>query len=624
MFQNLPAMLQQSAEEHPDHEAQTYWQGDHWGSRSYRELWSEVLRLARGFRTLGIGPSDRVALIARTRPEWVTVDFAVLSLGAVTVPIYPSLTAEQVAYMLDDSGARVVIIEDEGQRPKVTGGCIVVAMEVEKDLDLMTLDRVKAQGVGESWGFHAPSVERDALATLVYTSGTTGVPKGVMLSHGNILSQVESVSTLLQTHPEFAIGERDLALSFLPLSHILERMVHACLLSRGVTIAYARSTDRLAEDIAHLKPTLMVSVPRVLEKIYARVESQMAHAPRVTQWIFLWARSVGRAHYRARLVGQVPWSLALRIRMADRLVYRKLRKALGGRLKFVISGGAPLIPEIGQLFFGAGVTIMEGYGLTETSPVITLNSPELPRYGTVGPPLPGVEIRIADDGEVLTRGGHVMKGYWHHPEATAAALADGWFHTGDIGEISTEGLLSITDRKKNMIVLSTGKNVAPTSVEQKLLLSPWIEQALVLGSGRKYVTALLSLDPEQVERWAELQGLGMLSSYEILNRRELYETVMTEVQRVTEGLAPFERPKQVRFFPRLLSEASGELTPSLKIKQQVVETRYQDLVEDMYAWDSESAQMIHAGSDHRKGFVRVAGAVLVGGALGLLMRIWLG
>ncbi len=634
-FDNLPSLLRYAAQTYQDLPAQQFKVASQWQQRTYRELWDEVCSVSDGLKALGVARGDRVALISRTRAEWVIADYAVMNLGAITVPIYPSLPSDQVGYILEDSGCQVAIVEDGAQAVKIPDGLTTIAFE-GRPRKCRSWLWLKETGLTEEFPTDQDFVPlpSDALATIVYTSGTTGRPKGVMLTHGNILANVSGFEALVQEYPDIAVGPGDVALSFLPLSHILERMAHAFELSRGITIAYAESVDTLASDLLEAHPTIMVAVPRVFEKVYAKVAEETAQESAMKRRVFQWAVNRGRRVYQLAEKGRpIPRLLARQRQIADRLVFKKVRDALGGRLRYVISGGAPLAREIGEFFYAMGVTIIEGYGLTETSPVLTVNPPDRPLYGSVGQPLSNVEIKIADDGEILARGPNVMKGYWNLPEETAAALQDGWFHTGDVGVMSADGRLTITDRKKSLLVLSTGKNVAPGLVETHLVLSPYIEQAVVVGDRKKFVGALLYLNPDHVGKWAQERQLAMASYDDLLNHPDLYTLIMGEVERVTAPLAAFERPKRVRFLPRELTEANGEVTPSLKIKVPVVLSHYGYLVEDLYAHERpdyappladepDPPPKVSAPALRSPPVVvDILGSVVLGALLGLLLRV---
>lgn len=563
-LENLVGMMDRTALNHSSHIAQIYKVEGEWRHRTYHELWQTVHHIAFGLMGRGIRTGDRVAIISRTRPEWVIADYGILSAGAVTVPIYPSLTAEQVAYIIEDAGVTTAFVENRDLAKKLPGSVVPILFDVTPQF--YTLDQLIAHGATQLPPDPHPkdALHRDTLATVVYTSGTTGPPKGVMLTHGNILSNIESIIAITDHYPVMKVQEDDLALSFLPLSHILERMTHGFLIATGTTIAYAQSIDTLADDLKAMHPTILVAVPRVFEKVYARIIGQVSETSKIKQTVFHWAIAVGRKKYRLmQQRRRVGFWLRAKLLIANRLVYQTLRAALGGRLRYIVSGGAPLTEEIGEFFYAVGFAIFEGYGLTETSPVLTMNRPDRVRYGTVGIPVPNVDIRIAEDGEILAKGPNVMQSYWNRPQDTAEALIDGWFHTGDIGHINPEGSLTITDRKKNLLVLSTGKNVVPAPVEQRLILSPLIEQAVLIGDGRKYVTALLYVPGQEALTWGKNHGYE-ISYREIIGLPEFREYLHQEIRRLTEDFAEFERPKRFAFLLNEMTEETGELTPSLK------------------------------------------------------------
>lgn len=585
--QNLVDLLSRAVGHDPSRVAQIYKVDGQWHRRTFQEFWDAIHHTALALRSLGIRPGDRVAIISHTRAEWVIADYAILALGAVTVPVYPSLKADMVEYILEDSGTRLVFAENHEQTAKIPPA--VPAVVFDRATDHQTLEQLLAKGATKpkypplTWD----AVTRETLATIVYTSGTTGLPKGVMLTHGNVLANIESIIALADEYPNhFKVRPDDVALSFLPLSHILERMTHGYLLASGATIAYAESIDTLADNLKDIRPTIMIAVPRVFEKVHARITGQVSESRRAKQMIFRWAIAAGQKKYRLELKERRPgMRLRLKLKIADRLVYRTLRQAMGGRLRLIVSGGAPLSQEIGEFFYAAGFAIYEGYGLTETAPVLTMNRPGHIRYGTVGMPVPNVELRIAPDGEILARGPNVMAGYWNLPEETEKALAGGWFHTGDIGQWNPDGSLSVTDRKKSLLVLSTGKNVAPAPIEQRLIVSSYIEQAVLVGDGRQYVTALLYVDPAHARKWAQERQILDLSYERVLALPDFQETLAHEIDRLTAGFAEFERPKRFLLLPQELTEDRGELTPSLKVKRNVVIAHYADFIDQLYHGD---------------------------------------
>ena len=555
---------------------------------------SELARRVRKLHTvlldLGIGPGDRVGLIADNGPHWPLIDFATLTTGAVLVPVYPTLTPEQAAFILDDCGARMVFVEDSetlaglfeerDRMPSVERFVSIGAVgegvpEVETLTDLLT---AAAEPEPTDFERRARAVGADDLATLIYTSGTTGRPKGVMLTHGNIVSNVLAALEVIPFDGSFT------ALVFLPLSHSFERTVDYCYLRKGVAIAYAQSIDTLAENLAEVRPHVFVSVPRVYEKILARVQDGVASSSALKRRLFAWSVSIGKRALPDRLAGEAPRGLlGLQLRLADALVFGKIRARLGGRFEFAISGGAPLPPEVAEFFWGAGVRIFEGYGLSETSPVLTVNRPDSVRLGTVGPAIPVVELRIADDGEILARGPNIMRGYHGLPEETAAAIDDeGWFHTGDIGEFDEAWHLRITGRKKELIVNAYGKNIAPSPIENALKASPYIAHAVVIGDRRKFLSALLVPDFAALATWCGDNGIDVSDWETALDDEKVRNLFGFEVARVNEDLSRFQQVKAWELVPNDFSEAGGELTPTQKVKRRVVHEKYAGLIDGVY------------------------------------------
>lgn len=557
---------------------------------STAELVDGVRRLARALEKLGVGRGDRVALMADNGPHWPTIDFATLCRGAATAPIYPTLLPEQAAYIVADSGAKVVFVHRREQldgllarAAELPGVKRFVLIEGEAAAgEATTLAALLADGAdadAEAFEAHARSVEADELASLVYTSGTTGQPKGVMLTHGNFVSNVVTAMGLI----DFRDDQQ--ALAFLPLAHVFERMIDYCYFYKGVSIAYAESVQTVPQNMLEVRPHVFVSVPRVYEKLLARVQDAVASSPPLRRKMFEWALDVGRQSLPWALQEEhPPGALGLKLALANALVFRKIKARLGGRFEYAVSGGAPLAADIAEFFWAIGVPIYEGYGLTETSPVIAVNRPGAVKLGTVGPPISGIEVEIAADGEILTRGPHVMAGYWNKPDATAEVIdADGWFHTGDIGLIDEEGFLKITDRKKEIIVNAYGKNVAPAPIENALKSSRWIGQAVVIGDRRKYLSALLVPDFEALKGWAAEKGLGDKPSEELIREPALRELVAGEVETVNQDLAGYEQIVAWELLPQELTLEGGELTPTQKVKRRVVHDKYADAIEGMYA-----------------------------------------
>jgi long-chain acyl-CoA synthetase len=564
-----------------------------WTALSYRQLSEQVHAASVGLGELGLRDGDRVAILSENRPEWAIADYACLAARCTDVPIYPTLPARQAEYILRDSGAAALLVSSATQLEKALAirshlpalRHIVALDPGARAPDVLPFEELIACGRSAlarhpGWREHALRATPDDLATLIYTSGTTGDPKGVMLTHGNIASNVTTCVGL------FDFGQGDESLSFLPLSHIFERMFgHYSMFHAGVVINYAGSIDTVASDMQELRPTMMASVPRLYEKIYSRVLDSVRASPAPRRRIFAWARQVGETWVDRRLSGApIPSTLACQRWLADRLVFAKLRARTGGRIRFFISGGAPLSPEIARFFFAAGMPILEGYGLTETSPVMAVNTFGQTKLGTVGRPIPGVEVRIAPDGEIITRGPNVMRGYWGKPEATAEAVdPDGWFHTGDIGLLDAEGYLRITDRKKDLIVTAGGKNIAPQPIENLAKSSKYVSNAVMLGDRRPFPIMLLVPNPEPLKGWAARHGLPADDMERLLMMDEVQAKLEREVRRMLRDLAQFEMPKKFLMLARDFSVEGGELTPTLKVRRRIVEERHRGAIEALYA-----------------------------------------
>ena len=588
----LTGLYEDAVREHPRPDMFRHKRGDAWVTVSTEEFDRAVKECAAALIVHGVSAGDRVALLSENRLEWAVVDLAVMSVGAVLVPVYPTLLAQQVEFILADCAPVWVFCSTEQQLqklnriessvPSIRG---VVSFEPADRPNGLTLDRLRDLGQRnldsqrEEIQRRSQAVEPDDLATLIYTSGTTGEPKGVMLTHGNIVGNVKAGLSVLSVGPE------DTCLSFLPLSHILERMAgHYLMIGAGASITYAQSVETVAADMGEVRPTVMVSVPRLYEKIYARVLENAVSSGGLKRKIFEWARSVGGEWTDAKVEGRpVPATIEIQRKIGDALVFKKLRARTGGKLRFFVSGGAPLSKEIAEFFFSAGLPILEGYGLTETSPVISVNTFEKFRPGTVGPPVPGVEVRIADDGEILTRSPFVMKGYWNRPDATAETIVDGWLHTGDIGHVDDDGFVHITDRKKDIIVTAGGKNVAPQPIEGELKLDKHIAEAVVIGDRRRYLVALLVPNFESLENTARDKGIGTDDRTGLVNHPEIQKLFSSAVHAVNERLASFEQIKTFRVIDHEFTQDDGQLTPSMKVKRKVVAERYADLVESMYS-----------------------------------------
>ena len=563
-----------------------------WTPIGYRELAERVQDLSLGLRELGIGRGDRVAILSENRPEWAMTDYACLAARAADVPIYPTLPARQAEYILRDSGAVALVVSTAAQlekvravRPRLPALAHVIGIDPDTaGPDVLSFDTVLARGRAArdrhpEWRDAALEATPDDLATLIYTSGTTGDPKGVMLSHGNIASNVTTCVDL------FSFTAEDECLSFLPLSHIFERMFgHYCMFHAGVVINYAESIDTVPANMAEIRPHLMASVPRLYEKIYARVLDNVRTASPLRKRIFAWGRRVGEQWAELAIEKQpVPVGLQVQKVLADRLVFAKLRKRTGGRIRFFISGGAPLSREIARFFYAAGLPVLEGYGLTETSPVMAVNTFRHHRLGTVGRAIPEVEIRIAPDGEIVTRGPNVMCGYFNKPDATAEAIdEDGWFHTGDIGMLDEDGFLSITDRKKDLIVTAGGKNIAPQPIENLAKSSKFVATAVMIGDRRPFPVMLVVPNATQVKGWVEHKGLPDGELEQLLGLPEVQQKIEREVRMMLRDLAQFEMPKKLLLLSREFTVESGELTPTLKVRRRIVEERHRVAIEALY------------------------------------------
>jgi long-chain acyl-CoA synthetase len=566
--------------------AQLYRVNGEWQPISSPGFGRNVARVAHSLHKWGIGKGDRVAILSENRPEWTTADFAALLLGAVTVPIYATLTAEQTVALLSDSGARLLFLSSQLQVEKIAAVLgqtrieRVVIMDSAADASRLTVPCVEmgaltAQGPQQlepALEAVARAVQPDDLATLIYTSGTTGTSKGVMLTHGNMAS---NISCSLQG---FGIDAGEIMLSFLPLSHVTARHVDLAMLYHGVTLAYCPFMDHLPTAFVEVKPTICVAVPRVYEKIYQQTERTATGFAK--RRAYQWALSVGKSHREPILAGQTPTSHDWRL--ADRLVFSRIRAGLGGKVKTFISGGAPLGRELAEWYAAVGIRIHEGYGLTETSPVIAVNTPEHHRIGTVGRVLSNLEVRIAEDGEILVRGPSVFKGYWNRPDETEQAFVDGFFKTGDIGDLDADGYLSVTDRKKDLIKTSGGKFIAPQPIENTLKLNPLIGTCAVLGDKRKFAAVLISPNFAALEAWAHENNVQFASREELVANTAVSDLYDGVVEQVNQGLARFETLKKVILVPDEFSAENGALTPSLKLRRRVIYERYQQQINDLY------------------------------------------
>jgi len=548
-----------------------------WIGISSHEFYRDVAGVASALRGWGISQGDRVAILSENRPEWTIADFATLLLGAVVVPIYATLTAEQTAYILRDAGVRVVFVSTEKQLQKVLAildrtpvekVVVMDAVETSRAAHMYRLMQAGPQERAPQLDAAARSIGPEDLATIIYTSGTTGIPKGVMLTHGNMAS---NIFCSLQG---FGVGPGEISISFLPLSHVTARHVDFAMLYHGVALAYLPFVHQLPQALLEVHPTIFLAVPRVYEKIHAQVDQKAKGFPK--EWIYRWALAVGRTHRSEILAAQTPESLIWKL--ANRVVYSQVNAGMGGRAKVFISGGAPLGRELAEWYANIGIRIHEGYGLTETSPVIAVNTPNAHKLGTVGRPLANVE-----DGEILVRGPSVFKGYWNKPEETQNAFVDGWFKTGDIGSIDADGFLSITDRKKDLIKTSGGKFIAPQPIENSLKHNALIAEAVVLGDKRKFPAVLISPYFALLEDWARANNVPFNSRQDLVAHSRVQALYKGIAEDLNQNLARFEKLKKVLLVAEEFSAENGTLTASLKMRRRVVEERYREQIDQMYA-----------------------------------------
>jgi long-chain acyl-CoA synthetase len=565
--------------------------------QTYEKVAGEVLKFASALLQQGIEAHDRVAQISNNRPEWVITDLGTMAVGAVHAPLYATVSHDAFTYILNDSAARILVAENEGHLDMIKAcqknlksleGVVALCpfdaanykkLKVWSWEDFLKLGEEALDSQRETIQARKNAIEATDVCSLIYTSGTTGEPKGAMLMHGNFLSNSICV------RPNIPMSPGEIELSFLPLSHVFERTLYYLVVTIGGTIAYAESFETVRDNIVEIRPHLVASVPRLYEKIHAAVVSKATNAttmPRMRKRLFTWAFDIGKQYCEAKWKGSIPPVLAAKNKLAHKLVFSKIHAATGGRIKIFASGGAPLRADVCEFFLSAGLDLIEGYGLTETSPVITMNPPERPKVGTVGTTIQHVEVKIADDNEILTRGPHVMLGYFNKLEATKQAINDeGWFHTGDIGEFDSDGYLKITDRKKEIIVLSNGKNVAPSPIEQAIKESRYIEQCVLLGDARNFISALVVPAYEAMSSWCKENGVKD-DPIEMADNTKVVEFLTDVVKKACEPFSPYEQVKKIAVLPRELSQDDGELTPTLKIKRRVVNDNFADRIEAIY------------------------------------------
>ncbi|MGE5438511.1 MAG: AMP-dependent synthetase/ligase [Bacteroidota bacterium] len=562
---------------------------------SYGEFKEETEKFANGLATLGLKRDDRIAIISENRPEWVYSDMAILALGVVDVPLYPSLTSDSVEFILNNSEAAGIIVSNKFQLNKVLkirANCKMLKFIIvlnEKDVpsgvsDIFSFREIQDRGVifrQQNPFFFKESIKvckPDDICTIIYTSGTTGVPKGVMLTNWNIVSNVLAASEAIP------FTKDDVFLSFLPLCHIFERMAgYYTAFSSGGQVCYAEGIEAVANNMIEVKPTILTTVPRLFERIYSKIKKNVESQSEKKQKIFNWAIEMGRQYALAKKADSVTISLLLKYKAAEKLVLNTIREKTGGRLRFFVSGGAALPRELGEFFEAVGITILEGYGLTESSPVIAVNRVDDYKFGSVGKPFPGVEVKIASDGEILARGPNIMQGYYKNKKETEAVLKDGWLHTGDIGVFDAEGFLVITDRKKHLFKTSAGKYIAPTPIENLFLGSKYIDQFVLIGDRRMFLSALIVPDFEAIREYADSHGIDYTSNEDLTNSKEIYNIIEKDLERFQKQLANYERVRKFVLLERPFSLESGEVTPTLKLKRKVIEERYGSLIDEMYS-----------------------------------------
>jgi len=561
---------------------------------SYSEFKEATDSFAMGLHSLGVKRGDKLAIISENRPEWVYADMAILGLGAVDVPLYPSLTASSIEFIINNSDSVGVIVSNKFQLNKVLKVRanlrpvkFIIVMN-EKDLitgepGLYTFNDIVKRGdivKKEKPFFFKESIrlckEHD-LCTIIYTSGTTGEPKGVMLTHENIMSNVKGA------HIVFSIDKNDVFLSFLPLCHIFERTTgYYTALSGGCQIAYAESIESVAQNLTEIKPTIMTTVPRLFERMHSKIMKNVESQSEKKQKIFFWALETGKSYAEAKKNGSIPVGLGLKYKLADNVVLKKIRERTGGRLRFFVSGGAALSREHGEFFEALGILIIEGYGMTESSPVIAVNRPEDYKFGTVGKPHPGVQIKIAPDGEILVRGANVMQGYYKNKKETDATIIDGWLHTGDLGVFDATGFLMITDRKKHLFKTSAGKYIAPSQIESLFLGSKYIDQFVLIGDRRMFLSALIVPDFEAIKEYADSNRIPYENAEDLTKNQEIYELIEKDMVKFQKQLANYERVRKFVLLDKPFTLEAGEVTPSLKVRRKFVEERYGNLIEEMY------------------------------------------
>jgi long-chain acyl-CoA synthetase len=564
-----------------------------WVGISYSDYRNFVKNFTLGLISIGIEKNDKIAIISENRIEWTISDISILALGAVSVPIYPSSTAKQIEYILNNAEVKYVIVSNQFQlnklnkiKSELTFLKKIIIMNEKNEIEEGIIKFSDLLRAGEKHDLKYPDLfekllrqpQPDDTATIIYTSGTTGDPKGVELTHLNFVFEITNASHL------FKVTSADISLSFLPLCHVFERTTGGyTLFASGATIAFADSIDTVAENMVEIKPTIITTVPRLFERIYSKIKKSIDNSPEPKQKLFNWALDIGKKYAVSKKEGLIPLFLRTKKIIADKLVFEKIKARTGGKIKFFVSGGAVLPKDIGEFFDAIGIKILEGYGLTETSPVIAVNEIDNYKFGSVGKPFPGVEVKIAEDGEILTRGKHVMKGYFKNPNATKEAInEEGWFHTGDVGHFDSENFLHITDRKKNIIVNSGGKNIAPQPIENLFLSSKFIDQFVLIGDRRQFLSALIVPDFDAIKEYADTHQIPYSDINDLTNNEEIYNVIDDDIGKIQRDLANYERVRKFVLLEKPLTLEDGEMTPTMKVKRQIVEKIYSNVIEDMY------------------------------------------
>ncbi len=593
-YKTIPEMFFIQVDKYKGKTVQRYKKNDQWIDISWDQMKETVEQIAFGLIELGLKQKDNVCLLSENMPEWAHADLGIICAGGVNVPIYATDTPKQVEYIINDADAQLMFISNMAQLDKVMKvranlpklKKVVIFDQKGANPDpnfILTLDNLKNMGNAakdrDTLEKRYKSIQPDDLITIIYTSGTTGEPKGAMLTNKNLLSNCEDVSAYVP------IEDTYIALSFLPLSHVLERMAgYYTVLFYGYTIAYAEGIDKIVDNMGEIKPYVMVSVPRVYEKMYAKIIEGVESGPPMKKRIFYWALDTGKQTIPYKLAGKsLPSGLGIKFAIAKALVFNKIKTVLGGRLLYFVSGGAPLAKELGEFFYAADVKIVEGYGLTETSPVLTLNPYNNIKFGTAGKPIPSCEIKIASDGEILAKGPMIMKGYYKKQQATAETIdRDGWFHTGDIGFMDNEGYLHITDRKKDLIVTAGGKNIAPQPIENALKMNRYIEQVAIIGDKKPYCVALIVPKFEAIEAYAARNNIAYNNRKELVEHPGIIGIIQNGVDSVNASLAQYETIKKIRILPNEFTQETGEMTPTLKVKRRVIMEKYKNIIEELY------------------------------------------